>query len=210
MKVQEFITYLEAKRRYDAFAESEIQLLLSLEKDLNVNLDDYIPFDDHFELIASLTSKMPQEIQWDEPLQFAINRYMRFRLEVGTSLLKRNFSSVSDFRMKCRSSNNTEFTTVTGERYVTRFSDKYGDNRYCFLPVESVKIDFLEQNDFISEEEIEKFADCFPALDPETELEIKYAYQITQKCGTMLPSVLMPEYNFLHISILYAFLNTIA
>lgn len=209
MKVNEYITYLEAKRRYDDFAKSQIQRLLSLEKELNVDLDDYIPFDDRFEIIESLTSKMPQEMQWNEPLWFAINRYMRFRLEVGTSLIKRCFSSISDFRMRCRSSNNTEFTTVTGERYVTLYFDNYGDNRYYFIPAESVKTEHIEQNGFISEEDIVKFADCFPALDPETELEIKYAYQTTEKCGTMLPSVLMPKYNFLYISIIYAFLNAI-
>ena len=54
--------------------------LLELEKKLNIDLDDYIPYNEDFSKVAALDALLPEEIQHNEKIQLAINSYMRYRL----------------------------------------------------------------------------------------------------------------------------------
>ena len=57
-----------------------IQMLLDLERELNIDLDDYIPYDQDYSKSAALDAIMPQEKRYDEKLWFSINSYMLYRL----------------------------------------------------------------------------------------------------------------------------------
>lgn len=57
-----------------------IQDLLDLEKELNINLDDYVPYNGDYGKVDELNSVLPNEKLYDERLFFSINSYMRYRL----------------------------------------------------------------------------------------------------------------------------------
>ena len=57
-----------------------IQKLVDLEKELNIDLDDYIPYNGDNSRIDALEAILSTERLYDEQLQFSINSYMRFRL----------------------------------------------------------------------------------------------------------------------------------
>ena len=57
-----------------------IQDLLDLEKELNINLDDYVPYNGDYGKEDELNSVLPNEKLYDERLFFSINSYMRYRL----------------------------------------------------------------------------------------------------------------------------------
>lgn len=54
--------------------------LMELEKSLNINLDDYVPYNDDYSKVAALDNLLSEEKLYDERLQFLINSYMRYRL----------------------------------------------------------------------------------------------------------------------------------
>lgn len=54
--------------------------LMELEKSLNINLDDYVPYNDDYSKSDALDALLPEEKRYDERLQFSINSYMRYRL----------------------------------------------------------------------------------------------------------------------------------
>ena len=114
-----------------------------------------------------------------------------------------------DFDKKCRSANSIQFTTILGENIKVIFTDEYGDPRYYFVHNDSIN-NKLTNNIFVMECEIELFADCFPAIEPLTENDLRMAYNISTPCGTMLPRDVIPEYNKRYISILYAFLIAVS
>lgn len=57
-----------------------ISELIELEKTLNINLDDYVPYNDNYSKVDALDALLPEEKIYNERLQFAINSYMRYRL----------------------------------------------------------------------------------------------------------------------------------
>lgn len=57
-----------------------IQELLELEQELNIDLDDYIPYDDDYSKVSALNAILPMEKQYSKRLIFSINSYMRYRL----------------------------------------------------------------------------------------------------------------------------------
>lgn len=57
-----------------------IRMLIDLERELNIDLDDYIPYNGDYSKCAALDAILPQEKQYDEGLEFSINSYMRYRL----------------------------------------------------------------------------------------------------------------------------------
>ena len=57
-----------------------VQELLELEQELNIDLDDYIPYDDDYNKVSALNAIMPIEKRYSERLNFLINSYMRYRL----------------------------------------------------------------------------------------------------------------------------------
>ncbi len=57
-----------------------IQKLLELEQKLNINLDDYIPYNGDYSKVSALDAILPKEQQYNEKLGFSINSYMRYRL----------------------------------------------------------------------------------------------------------------------------------
>ncbi len=133
-------------------------------------------------------------------------------MQANTSIMKGYFSSckyLEDVCAKCRSASGAKITTVSGKQYKVIFSQKYGDTRYYFLPVDANE-NSLFSSSFISECEIEKFADCFPAVKPSSMSDLLHAYSITEPLGSMLPSELMPKYNADYIDLLYAFLNAVS
>ena len=54
--------------------------LMELEKTLNINLDDYVPYNNDYSKVDTLDALLPEEKLYNERLQFAINSYMRYRL----------------------------------------------------------------------------------------------------------------------------------
>lgn len=59
-----------------------IQKLLELEQELNINLDDYIPWNnDYSKMDVLFDAILPEEKRYNEPLMFSINSYMHYKLE---------------------------------------------------------------------------------------------------------------------------------
>ena len=54
--------------------------LMELEKTLNINLDDYVPYNNDYSKVDALDALLPEEKLYNGRLQFAINSYMRYRL----------------------------------------------------------------------------------------------------------------------------------
>ncbi len=54
--------------------------LIELEKSLNINLDDYVPYNSDFGKINALNALLPKDKLYSERLQFSINSYMRYKL----------------------------------------------------------------------------------------------------------------------------------
>ncbi len=57
-----------------------IQELLELEQELNIDLDDYIPYDDDYSKVSALNSILPMEMRYDERWNCLINSYLCYRL----------------------------------------------------------------------------------------------------------------------------------
>lgn len=57
-----------------------IQELWELEQELNINLDDYIPYDGDYGKVSVLDAILPEEKRYNEKLGFSINSYIRYRL----------------------------------------------------------------------------------------------------------------------------------
>ncbi len=72
-----------------------IQELMELEKTLNINLDDYVPYNDDYSKVDALDALLPEEKLYDERLQFSINSYMRYRLSGFNN--KEQFRANEDF-----------------------------------------------------------------------------------------------------------------
>lgn len=54
--------------------------LIELEKTLNINLDDYVPYNSDYSKVSALNALLPKEKLYNEKLQIIINSYMRYRL----------------------------------------------------------------------------------------------------------------------------------
>lgn len=57
-----------------------IQELLELEQKLNINLDDYIPYNGDYSRVSALDAILCKEQLYNERLGFSINSYLRYRL----------------------------------------------------------------------------------------------------------------------------------
>lgn len=57
-----------------------IEDLWELEQELNINLDDYIPYDGDYRKVSALDTILPEEERYNEKLEFLINSYIRYRL----------------------------------------------------------------------------------------------------------------------------------
>lgn len=77
------------KDRYKAYLQSLgnqqhyigcIPELLKLEQELNINLDDYIPYNDDYSKVNELNTILSKEKLYSEKLQFSINSYMCYCL----------------------------------------------------------------------------------------------------------------------------------
>ena len=80
MNAEGYRQYLAAREALDELALREIARLEALEKELSLELDDFIPYADVSPVLA-LHDAMPEELTCDEALGFAINRYMVYKLE---------------------------------------------------------------------------------------------------------------------------------
>mgnify|MGYP006916047798 CR=1 FL=1 len=58
----------------------QIKALIDLEKELHIDLDDYIPYNGDYSKPAALTAMLPDWQKYNEKLNFSINSYMRYRL----------------------------------------------------------------------------------------------------------------------------------
>jgi len=124
------------------------------------------------------------------------------------SILRGFFSSckyLREFYEKCRATSGKQFSTALGGKFTVTFSDRFGDPRYYFVADDPQTQPPL-CCDFVSECEIEKFADCFPATEPKNEADLRRAYSLSTPCGTMLPRHFVINYDKNYLSILYGFL----
>lgn len=73
-----------------------IQDLWELEQELNINLDDYIPYDGDYGKVSALDAILPEEKRYNEKLGFSINSYMRYRLSgfVEKEKVETNMASI--------------------------------------------------------------------------------------------------------------------
>ncbi len=63
----------------------DIPLLERLEEKYKVDLDDYVPYDEDYDIVRTLDSLMSEDDRFNERLGFAINKYMNYRLETEES-----------------------------------------------------------------------------------------------------------------------------
>lgn len=77
---RKFRKYMNNKIEDDRIVDDEIQILLRLEKEFNINLDDFIPYNGNYSVCAKLDAIIG-DLKYDERIFFIINRYMRFKLE---------------------------------------------------------------------------------------------------------------------------------
>jgi len=80
MNIEGYQHYLKSINKWGSFAGNEIQKLVGLEKLLHIDLDDYIPYNGDYSVVERLNKLMTDEMRFSETLQFAINRYMVYRL----------------------------------------------------------------------------------------------------------------------------------
>ena len=80
MDIDVYKHYLKSNGRLDLFAENEIRRLAQFENDLQIDLDDFIPYNKDYSLCDKLMDMMTEEMKNNEPLWFAINRYMAFKV----------------------------------------------------------------------------------------------------------------------------------
>lgn len=73
-----------------------IQELCELEQELNINLDDYIPYDGDYDKVNALDAILPAEKRYSEALGFLINSYMRYRLSGYVKKEKTEANKVPD------------------------------------------------------------------------------------------------------------------
>lgn len=73
-----------------------IQELINLEKELNIDLDDYIPYKNDYSRVDALNAILPVERLYNEKLQSSINSYMRFRLSGCDENVKSKKEPVSE------------------------------------------------------------------------------------------------------------------
>lgn len=75
-----YIAYLQSlgNQQYYIGGVSE---LLELEKELNIDLDDYIPYNEDHCRVSALEDILPKEKRYNKKLFFNINSYMRYRLQ---------------------------------------------------------------------------------------------------------------------------------
>jgi hypothetical protein len=58
-----------------------IQKLVEIEQELNIDFDDYIPYNEDYSKAGKLLDEiLPEKIRYNEPIIFSINSYMRYRL----------------------------------------------------------------------------------------------------------------------------------
>jgi len=117
------------------------------------------------------------------------------------------FSLVDEFREALRGLDKTYISTAFGYEFWLHYSDEFGDHRHYIVrhgenPVYSV-------DKYINECDIELFADCLPVADPCSEIELRAIYETDLRCGAMLLSELMPDYDVERIIILYAICNAL-
>lgn len=84
-----------------------IQMLLELEQELNIDLDDYIPYNEDYSKSAALDAILPEEKRYDERLFFSINSYMNYRLSDFSN--NRSFEGQSSQECAC-----SEYFTFNG------------------------------------------------------------------------------------------------
>ena len=80
MNIDGYQSYLKRINKWDSFAGNEIQKLAAMEKQLNIDLDDYIPYNGNYAVVEALHGLMTEDMRYSETLNFAINRYMVYRL----------------------------------------------------------------------------------------------------------------------------------
>lgn len=79
MDKEGYKTYLQSMPNKNNYI-ADIPMLIQLEKELNINLDDYIPYNNDYSKNSALDAILPKSKQYDERLQFSINSYVRYRL----------------------------------------------------------------------------------------------------------------------------------
>ena len=80
MDKEGYLAYLKSLGKKDHHT-NRIQSLLDLEKELEIDLDDFIPYNGDYENIKKLHSIMKTEQLHKEALNFALNSYIRFKLD---------------------------------------------------------------------------------------------------------------------------------
>ena len=80
MNIDGYQHYLTQIGKWDSISGNEIQKLLRLEKDLDIDLDDFIRYEGNYSIVETLDNMMTEDMRYNEPLQFAINRYMVYKL----------------------------------------------------------------------------------------------------------------------------------
>lgn len=161
--------------------------LLELEREYNINLDDYIPYNDDYRKVDELNAILPDEVLYCEKLAFSINSYMRYRLN--------NFDNTKESECKERS----EF--VCGEYFT--FNGTASELK--------VKLStFMSEADSLSfTNSLKKFAQClegdefiketisFPRCKPDMDSAMAYLltassnYNINIKATTLVAIALL-------------------
>ena len=119
------------------------------------------------------------------------------------SIMNKSGITPSDLRKSLILLDNREIT-VGGTKYTIHYQSLYGDTR-LYLSQNGI-LDPLHDS-FVSDAEIEKFADCFPYSDPETVQDLETIYYCSPLLGTMRTVNLIPQFNAKYLFILYGLVN---
>lgn len=75
-----YIAYLQSLGNQQHYIGG-VSDLLELEKEQNIDLDDYIPYNGDYSRVSALDDILPKEKRYNEKLVFNVNSYMRYRLQ---------------------------------------------------------------------------------------------------------------------------------
>lgn len=83
MNIDGYRMYLQSLGNFNKFIDKEISSLVSIEQSLNVDIDDFIPYDGKYSRLSELEADMIAIMRYDEDVQSSLNRYVGYKLHSG-------------------------------------------------------------------------------------------------------------------------------
>lgn len=164
-----------------------IPVLLELEREYNINLDDYIPYNNNYRKVDALNEILPDEVLYNEKLALSINSYICYRLS-GFDIAK---------VAECKKDSNPIY-----DKYFT-FNGSASDLKVKLLTfmTEADSLSFINSfNDFaqcLEEDEFMEVTSTFPDYKSDNDFAVLYSlvgssnYNINIKAITLITIALL-------------------